>query len=284
MTTEQTMLDAHPLSSFASWRSFLQSRLATGALVLATLAVIQMATGCAHKEPRLKAPQVLVSPYDASRGEVLWAVVPLRNESGTTVADTYMMSDKVVAAASQVRGVRCLPLNRTIAAMRSLGMVELANPSDAEKLAKALGADGLIVGSITAYDPYNPPKLGLALALYTRPGFVANRPAANGGMDSRKLTFQPTDYQYFPRSTYQEAPASVVSEYLDGKNHQVLMDVEAYSEGRHDERNALGWRRYLASMDLFSEFGAWHSVNRLLEHEWIRSARVTAGGTVNQQP
>jgi hypothetical protein len=284
MTTEQTMLVAHPASPSLGWMGFLWSRLTAGALVLAALVVIQAVAGCAQKEPRLKAPQVLVSPYDASRGEVLWAVVPLRNESGTTIADTYLVSDKVVAAASQVRGVRCLPLNRTIGAMRSLEMTELTNPADAEKLAKALGADGLIVGSITTYDPYNPPKLGLALALYTRPGLVTNRPAANSGTDTRKLTFQPTDYQYFPRSAHQDAPASVVSEFLDGKNHQVLMDVQAYAEGRHDERTALGWRRYLASMDLFSEFGAWHSVNRLLEHEWIRSARVTSGETVNQQP
>jgi hypothetical protein len=284
MTTEQTMLKHTPSPTPFGWREYLRLRLAAGALVLAALAVIHAVTGCA-KEGKLKAPQVLVSPYDVSRGEVLWAVVPLRNESGTTIADTYLVSDKVVAAASQVRGVRCLPLNRTIGVMRSIEMTELASPADAERLAKALGADGLIVGSITAYDPYNPPKLGLALALYTRPGFVAQRPIENGhsGVDTRKLTFQPTDYQYFPRSAHQEAPASVVSEFLDGKNHQVLMEVQSYSEGRHDERTALGWRRYLASMDLFSEFGAWHSVNRLLEHEWIRSARVTAG-TVSQQP
>jgi hypothetical protein len=188
----------------------------------------------------------------------------------------YAVSDKVVAAAAQVRGVRCLPLNRTIGAMRSLDMQELASPADAERLAKALGADGLIVGSITAYDPYNPPKLGLALALYSRPGLIKTA-NGNGGVDSRQLTFQPTDYRYFPRSAHQQAPASVVSEFLDGKNHQVLMDVQAYAEGRHDDRTALGWRRYTASMDLFSEFGAWHCVNRLLEHEWIRTARVPAG-------
>ena len=283
MTTEQTMLVAHPYPR-ADWRGYLWSRLAAGALVLAMLAVMPVVAGCAQKEQRLKAPQALVSPYDASQGDVLWAVVPLRNESGTTVADMYLVSDKVVAAASQVRGVRCLPLNRTIGAMRSLEMVDLASPADAEKLARALGVDGLIVGSITAYDPYNPPKLGLALALYSRPGLVTRKPDANAGVDTRKLTFQPTDYQHFPRSGYQEAPASVVSEFLDGKNHQVLMDVQAYAQGRHDEKSALGWRRYLASMDLFSEFGAWHGVNRLLEHEWIRSARVTAGGTDQQQP
>src|SRR6266540_3606668 len=49
-----------------------QLMVALGAAVLAS---------CAHTtEQKLTAPAVTVSPYDASRGEVLWAVVPLRNE------------------------------------------------------------------------------------------------------------------------------------------------------------------------------------------------------------
>ena len=38
--------------------------------------------------------------------------------------------------------------------------------------------------------------------------------------------------------------------------------------------SALAWRRYLASMDLYSEFAAWHTVGHLIDHEWIRLARV----------
>ena len=67
-------------------------------------------------------------------------------------------------------------------------------------------------------------------------------------------------------------PASVVSEYLDGKNHGVLMDLERYARGRHEADTALGWRRYLASMDLYTEYGAWRAVGRLIDHEWLRLA------------
>jgi hypothetical protein len=164
-----------------------------------------------------------------------------------------------------------LPLNRTIATMRALKMTELTSPADAKRLASEMGVDGLIVGSITAWDPYDPPKLGLALALYIRPGAMDHR--GPDTIDTRKLEYQPTDYHYFPRSSFDSAPASVISEYLDGKNHQVLMDVKAYAAGRHDPDSALAWRRYLASMDLYSEFAAWHSVGRLIDHEWIRLAR-----------
>ncbi|MFN0132548.1 MAG: hypothetical protein ACKVW3_08480 [Phycisphaerales bacterium] len=230
--------------------------------------------GCANRGPApLVPPAALVAPYDTSRGPVLWAIAPLRNESGTTAADSLVITDKVVAAAAQIRGVSALPLNRTLAGMRTLGLSDLRSPADAKRLAAEIGADVIVVGSITAYDPYDPPKLGLALALYTRPG-----PAERLGqesLDTRKLTYQPTDYRYFPRSTSPDAPGSVVSEYFDGRNHQVLMDVRAYSKGRQDpEAGGMGWRRYIASMDLFCDFGSWQAVRRLLDHEWLRLARA----------
>jgi hypothetical protein len=65
-----------------------------------------------------------------------------------------------------------------------------------------------------------------------------------------------------------------VSEHLDAKNHQVLMDVKSYAEGRHDPKTALGWKRFTASMDLYTEFAAWRTVGQLVDHEWIRLARV----------
>jgi hypothetical protein len=251
MTTGQTML--------ALGRSPLWA-------VLLALALLPCA--CAPKTPDLVRPATLAAPYDAARGEVLWAVVPLRNESGTTLADSFAVSDKVVAAAAQVRGVRTLPLNRTIATMRTLGITHLESPADAKRLATEMGADGIIVGSITAYDPYDPPRLGLALALYSRTPVMDF--AGDQTIDTRTLQFQPTDYQYFPRSSFGEAPASVAAQHLDAKNHQVLADVRAYAQGRHDPKSAYGWRRYTASMDLFTEFAAWHTVSRLLDHEWIR--------------
>ena len=255
MTTGQTMLSrcTRPLAA---------------ALVLgAALA------GCASA-PELTPPLQVTAPYDAAKGEVLWAVVPLRNETGTTMLDAFAISDKVVAAGTQIRGIRVLPLNRTIATMRALSMAQLTSPADAKRLATEMGVDGLIVGSITAYDPYNPPVLGLSLALYSRPG--AMEFGRTPPMDVRSLQYQPTDYQYFPRSTFTEAPASVISEHMDAKNHMVLVHVQDYAQGRHDPKGPYGWKRYLASMDLFTEFAAWHAVGRLLDHEWIRLANASA--------
>lgn len=244
-----------------------QTMLARPSLVAAALALALCFCGCASEAP-LKAPEILAAPYE--RSDVIWAVAPLRNESGTTLFDPLDVTDKLVAAAGQIRGVRVVPLNRTIAVMRGLKMNAVTSPADARRIAQELGVDGLIVGSITAYDPYDPPKLGLSLALFARPGAMDH---AGGGVDSRVLSQSGSGTPPAPGLSG-DAPASAISEFLDGKNHQVLMDLKGYADGRHDKTAALSWRRYLASMDLFSEFAAWHAVGRLLDQEWVRLARV----------
>ncbi|TVQ61718.1 MAG: hypothetical protein EA378_08215 [Phycisphaerales bacterium] len=246
-------------------------RLALGGPLLGAALLI---VACASRPAPLEPPAPTIAPYDTVRGEPLWAVVPLRNETGVSFVDSYAISDRVVAAAAQVRGVRALPLNRTIAQMRALGMHALESPDDARRLATELGADAIIVGSITSYDPYKP-ALGLALALYPTPRGRIEDPR-HVDLDPRQLIYQPTEYTYFPEHREpRDEPGSVVSEHLDGENHQVIYDVRGYAQGRQDpEQRVLGWRRYLASMELFTEFAAHHTVAQLIRQEWLRTERM----------
>lgn len=234
--------------------------------------------GACHSAPReqaLTSPRTLTSPYDATAGEVLWAVVPLRNESGASHADELAMADKLVAAAEEAQGIRVVPLNRTIEAMRALGMRTVASPGDARRLATAMGVDAVLVGTITAYDPYTP-RLGLALALFARPGAMAPTPVA---MRPRDLSRSPTDGRPASPEPPDRAIASA-SLHLDARNHQVQMDARDYAEGRIKGPSALGWRRYLASADLFADFAAYRGVEELLRSEWQRLGRVASeGGT-----
>lgn len=257
-------------------RSPRRSTTRTRTALAAAIAAFGLAHGCSTTiEDQLVAPQNVVAPYSDVKGEVLWAVVPLRNETGTTHADPLAISDQLVAAVEQVRGVRCVPLNRIIETMRALELASVSNPADVKKLAAAMGVDGVVVGSVTAYDPYTP-SLGLSLALFARSG--AMTPAADAPTDPRLLAVQPTEAAP-ARGNFASTPVATASEYLDAKNHQVLLDVKAFAQGRHRATDALGWRRYTASMPLFCEFAATHTVGKLLEREWIRMGvtKSTAG-------
>lgn len=225
--------------------------------------------GCVNR-PELVPPEKLVSPYSTTASKPLWAVAPMANETGTTAADTLAVTDAVVARSAEIQGITVLPLNRTLAVMRALNMPAITSPADARRLADALGADSIMVGTVTAYDPYDPPKLGLTLALYSR--------GRSNPLDLSKIRSAAADVPV-SASGFGDQPSSLVSEYLDGQNHEVLMNLRRYAEGRHDPSAALGWRRYTASMELFTEFAAYWSVLRLLEEERLKAARTTVAAS-----
>ena len=228
---------------------------------------------CAEKKDVLTAPRALVAPYDTSRGEVLWAVAPLINESGTTTPRLDAITDKLVAAVEETQGVQAVPLNRTLEAMRSLKLAQIATPGEARRLAQAMGVDGVLVGTLTAYDPYTP-VIGLKIALFSSP---VRRPGETAGVDARALQNAATDTTAGLR--WSDRPVVVVSENLDAKNNQVLMDLKTFADGRQNGPTATGWRRYLASADLYAEFAAYHAVDALLRQEWIRAGRAAATET-----
>lgn len=232
------------------------------------LALALALPACAPRERSpLSPPDVLVAPYGAP-DDVLWAVAPLTNESGVSSVDTGVVADALVHAIDEVRGLSCLPLNRTLAAMRARNIRSVSSPAEARALAQALGADGLIVGTVTAYDPYDPPKLGLKLALFARaPG------ARSAEADPLRLQLAYTESDRALAARYASAPVASVSRHLDAQSHDTLFELRRFATGRHDPDAALGWRSYTASMDLYTRFAAYAAVSRLIEQERLRVAR-----------
>lgn len=272
MTTEQFML-ATPRASEPRSTPWWTLALACGSLLAATLAP----AGCAG-DP-LRVPQTLVSPWQGMRSDALVAVVPFRNESGVSIVDTFVVTDTFIYQLGQARSIATVPLNRTIAAMRSLGLRSVDSPMQAAALGRALGADAVIVGTITAFDPYDPPEFGAAIAVFPTSDALGAL-STNSSVDPRALSASGTDYRIRPGADADSLqPTSTVSAHLDGSNHEVQAAVRAFAEGRHDPSSALGWRRYLASMKLFTEFASYHLAQRLLDAERLR----LAGQVVNAE-
>src|SRR5690606_14752642 len=128
----------------------------------------------------------LASPYETRQ---IWAIAPLRNESGSLYADGVKMADHLAYQLENAEQLDVLPVNRTLRAMNALGMRQINTRQDAMRLLQTLGADALVVGNITAYNPYDPPRLGIALELYQHPRIWRNE----NEIDPRKLSRAPTD-------------------------------------------------------------------------------------------
>lgn len=255
--------------------------LATACALASALACVCGACSSGPRERPLVAPAVVVAPYSTSQGDAIFAVAPLRNETGDTMAPIDQISEQLLAAVEEVRGVRTIPMSRTLMAMRALELRGIRSPQELKALADALGADGIIFGTVSGYDPYAP-AVTISIGLFARGekmGEYADAPTMST-RDLQSLGAEPTPP---PRSSGLVA-ASSWSDHLNGKNHGVQMAVRSYAEGRMKGPSALGWRRYLAAMPLFTEFATAEAVRGLMREEWVRmgSGGNTGLATENQ--
>lgn len=268
MTTAQTML-----STTLPGRTIVR-------VVCCVLAAAMAASGAGCTNPKKKAekPLVLESPYNTPR-EVVWAVAPLRNESGVGQVDELALTDTLVNELQEVRGLSVHPVNRTLAAMRALKMGTVASPRDADALAKALGADGVVVGTIHAYDPYDPPVLGLSLAVYGSSAAMGAPPGAVTSVDPASLRSAAREAGAPMTRDAPTQPLSTLSQLFDASLGETREAIRRYAAGRFDPEGPLGWQRYVASMGLYAKFACFEATRRLLELERQRlgdAARTNA--------
>ena len=250
------MATARTLFSFP-----IHTRTIAGFMLVMVLGVGVMLPGCAAKND-LEPPAVLVSPYDSTQGDALWAVAPLRNESGTSVPDVLAMTDAVVAKIQETRGLSAVSTNRVLGAMNAMGLRAVTTPQQARELARALGVDAVVAGTITAYDPYDPPIVGLTLGIY-------HTDVPGGMLEARRVTASATEIG----TGKEQHPSAVVSEHFDARNHEVLMSLRRFAMGRTEVNSALHWRGFTANSKLFAQFAAHETIARLLDAERIRLAQ-----------
>jgi hypothetical protein len=235
--------------------------------------LIALVGGCQQSRDVVQ-PGELISPYPYPK---VWAVAPMRNETGTSLADGLRMADQVVAVLQSVKGIEVLPTNRVIEAMTAAQLESINTPGEAEMLMRVLKTDGLIVGSMTRWDPYDPPKIGLSAALYAR-----QVDPVSGMQDLRPLTYASTP-RGLPGMREYDQPFSVVSGQFDAAHGDTLQRLLEYAEGRTPADSPSGYRRYLLSMDLYSEFVAYELVRRLFATEWQR-LRAQASESSEAEP
>lgn len=231
--------------------------------------------GCARDQSRW----AMQSPYDERR---VWAVAPLRDESGSGGADGVGLADHLAAEIGKAQGLDVLPVNRTLAAMDSLDMTSVDSREDALRLLRAMKVDGLVAGTITAYDPYDPPRLGMTLELYAE-----NILDSRTGIDPRQLTRTPTGDEagIDPAQENGGQPVIAISGIVDGRTEttRVRLDeyIEQFGEGKDPEDS---YRLYLLSMDLFSQFVSHEMGLRLIRAEAARAARARQDQPGESQP
>ena len=93
----------------------------------------------------------------------VWAVAPAVNLSGQKDVDPLLQADLVYQQLQQVRGMTVIPVDRVAQVYAALKIEKIQSPQQAALVCDLLGVDGLLVPTVTAYDPYDPPKIGASL-------------------------------------------------------------------------------------------------------------------------
>lgn len=227
---------------------------------------------------RYQKPVDLNSPW-LPRQQV-WAVAPLANESGVSAVDRLAVSDALVLETASIDGVDVLPLNRTLEAMTALqiGLNGIPTNEEFQVLIQELGVDAILVGTVIAYDPYQPLRFGASIQLIEASGRVSQ------AFDPRSLTMAVSE-RGVQTGLAGPSPLVQASGIFDAENHGVLMSLERYAAGRSTHELARsGVGLYLLDMDEFSEFVFHELLDRLLSQAQAHLGSDPAGSMASGTP
>jgi hypothetical protein len=130
----------------------------------AMLAVVLFACtpGCSLIIPDVSHQPVVHNPFpQLSRV----AVAPFFNQSDEPTVDGRDFAMAYYGELQAVAGFEVVPLGVVEEAIIA-HQINLANPSETRRLAHLLGVDAVVIGAVTDYSPYYPPRCGLRIEWY----------------------------------------------------------------------------------------------------------------------
>ncbi len=205
----------------------------------------------------------LSSPYPKTR---VVAIAPFLNQSGSSDVDPLAVSDLFFSELQMVRGFQVLPVNRSLQAMAALNLSAMTGPGDVLQLAEFLGADLIFVGAVTAYNPYDPPELGLAVQLYARPGQgLDDDPSAR--LDVLALERSGRPFPVDPSASDPQRPRAQVNEVYNAGHRITQKQVREFADIREGGSSPLGWRLYTKSIQHFVRFCCHRAIRQVLDAE-----------------
>lgn len=125
-------------------------------------------SGCSLVLPEVTHQPVIRNPFP-QLSQV--AVAPFFNHSDDPTVDGREFAMAYFAELQKTPGFEVVPLGVVEEAIIA-NRVDLSGPGEARRLAELLGVEVVVVGAVTDYSPYYPPRCGLRVEWYTaNPGY-----------------------------------------------------------------------------------------------------------------
>lgn len=191
-------------------------------------------------------------------GPMTIAVAPALNVSGSPDLDANRVADLMASELSYVAGVSVIPVNRVLAVLADQGRQRVESPGHALEIARILGADAILVFEVAEYDPYEPPVVGITAQLYGQ------------RRNARKVGFDPVSESRLgapgrgPEAVSPLAPLAQSEQVFDSSHQWVCQEVKRFAKSRSAHAGPFGWRKYLASQQLYLRFCCHAAIRSLM--------------------
>lgn len=228
------------------------------------LALMMMLGGCSlfQSSDHYGTEQALNLP---GKVKAVWAVAPAVNLSGAESVDALLQADLVYSQLQQVHGLTIIPVNRVVEVFVSLRIDKIQTPEQAALVCDLLGADAIVVPTITMYDPYNPPKFGASLQLLAKPGSFVRAQNVDPRELVRAAAPAPTDPAMIDTADFIQSVGM-----FDASNGSVRQMVIDYADGRNNPTGPMGAGEYFQSMDRYCSFVYYTLIDDLLRSPKLR--------------
>lgn len=203
-------------------------------------AIAALGSGCSPAEqiPR----RYYGNPYPQPRTV---ALALFSNMSGVEQLDVLAATEEFYSELQQIPDINVIPIDRMLRALHVLGMNGINSPQDAMELAQQLDADIVITGSITQYDPYNPPRVAMVVQLYDRDSRLIAAQPDQQPIDPVTLARQPSTFVM--NSASHNESTTTVARVFDCDQEDIIARVKQYAQNRSGTDSPAGWQHYIRS-------------------------------------
>lgn len=142
------------------------------------------------------------------------AILPFFNQSAEPTVDGDAMAMAYYNELQTIQGFEVMPVGVAKRMLDASGF-EPRTAQDFQRLARLMNVDAVIIGSVTEYTPYYPPRLGLSVDWYAANPSFHPVPAGYG------LPWGTAEEEYIPSTLVKEAEFSLAQEQLKTQTPEI---------------------------------------------------------------
>lgn len=174
-----------------------------------------LAAGCAALPEKLHQPQ-FHNPFPQLHRV---AVLPFYNQSAEPTVDGEAVAIAYYNELQAIPGFEIMPIG-VAKQMLSASGIEPRTSADFQKLARLMNVDAVLVGSVTEYSPYYPPRMGIAVDWYAANPSFHPIPAGYG------LPWGTSDEEFIPDALVQQAEYELARQQLQTQTPAIPADSD----------------------------------------------------------